>query len=583
MANRLSGYLAVGLSLGFAACGGDSLTLPPTAGTLEITTSTAGAPSDADGYTLQVDARQPQTIGPAATLQVQELAPGAHNVLLTGIAANCSVSGENPRTVNIVAGETTTSTFELTCGATTGALEITSQTSGDSPDADGYTVSLDGTESGAIGANATVTLGNLPAKSYVVGLTGVSANCHVEGDNLRAVTVTPGATATVTFAVTCEALPPEVGTLRITTTTGGPSQDTGYEFAVDGGQTQPIGPNTSATVANISVGNHTVVLSDVATNCTVNDGASKDVIITAGATATLNFNITCSLLPPTVGSIHVTTATTGLNQDPNGYAVRVDGGAIQAIGVTGEVSFANITAGSHTVHLLDVAANCAEDADSKDVTVVAGATVDVGFAITCSAIPPSASKSTVSVDPNNFPAGTGSSTITVTVKDAGGKRLAGVAVTATSSGTGNQFTGTPATTDANGVATFSFSSTVAEIKTITVTAGGVVLGDTEDITVRPLTTTAAITSVTPEPSTAGVSFTVTFTVAGEFGTTPTGGTVTVFSQQESGTVGCVDVPVSQGSCAMTLNTITTHSLQAVYSGDSQFEGDTSDPVNHVVQ
>jgi PKD repeat protein len=581
MANRLPGFLVVGLSLGFAACGGDSLTLPPTTGTLEITTSTTGSPPDADGYTLQVDAQQPQAIGSTATVTVEELTPGTHSVVLTGLAANCSVSGENPRAVNIAAGETTTSTFELTCSATTGALEVTTQTSGPSPDPDGYAISLDGTEMGPIGPAAVVTLNSVVPGSHVVGLAGLAANCQVDGGNLQAVTITSGATATVTFAVTCVALPPEVGTLRITTTTSGPNQDTGYEFAVDGGQTQPIGPNSSATVASISAGNHSVVLSDVAANCTVDGGASKDVIITAGATTTLNFNITCSLLPPTVGSIHVITTTTGPDQDPSGYAVRVDGGAIQAIEVTGEVSFANITPGSHTVHLLDVAANCTADDDAKDVAVAAGATAEVSFSIICTTILPSASRSDVSVNPDNIPAGT-SSTITVTVKDASGKRLVGVAVTATSSGTGNQFTGTPATTDANGVATFSFSSTVAEKKTITVTAGGVTLDDKPVITVFLASSKTVIVSHEPNPSTVGETVHVVFTVTSEQGGgTPTG-TVNIFSFDDSDPLlSSCSVPVEQGSCDIKFSTNGTLQLDAVYSGDTRFE-DSSDRVEHTV-
>jgi adhesin/invasin len=231
---------------------------------------------------------------------------------------------------------------------------------------------------------------------------------------------------------------------------------------------------------------------------------------------------------------------------------------------------------------MDVAANCTVDDDSKTVTVTAGATAEVGFAITCTPIPPSASKSSVSANPDNFGAGLGSSTITVTVKDASGNPLDGVTVMPSSTGTGNVFAPTSGPTDGNGVATFSFSSTVAEKKTITVVAGGVTLNDKPVITVFPLETTTTITDVDPEPSTAGVPFTVTFTVAGEGGTTPTGGTVTVFSQEESGTVGCVNVPVSDGSCDLTLTMSITHHLQAVYSGDSQFNGSTSAVFTHEV-
>jgi hypothetical protein len=70
---------------------------------------------------------------------------------------------------------------------------------------------------------------------------------------------------------------------------------------------------------------------------------------------------------------------------------------------------------------------------------------------------------------------------------------------------------------------------------------------------------------------------VEFTVTGEGGGTPTG-QVTVFSLQEEG--GCT-VPVSQGSCDITLSVGGTHRLGATYVGDSQFEESVAE-VDHVV-
>lgn len=576
MANRLPGFLVVGLSLGFAACGGESLTIPPSTGTLQITTTTVGSDLDPDGYTLQVDALQPQTIGTTATVSVEELTPGTHNVVLTGLAGNC-VAGDNPRSVSIAVGQTTTAAFDVTCGGTTGSLEITAQTNGPSPDADGYAVSLDGTDRGPIGANAVLTLSNLPPGSHVVGLTGVAANCQVDGDNLRVVTIVAQATATVTFAVTCVQPPPVVGVLRITTNTTGPAQDeNGYQFAVDGAEPQIIGVNATTDLANTAVGLHSVVLSNVAGNCTVDD-ASKSATVLAGVTVTVAFNITCGA---TTGSIRVATTTTGDNLDTDGYQFAIDGGSPQSVAANGDQTVAGVAAGSHTVVLSGIAGNCSGDA-SKNVTVTAGATSDVNFSITCTSTAPSASKSDVSVDPPTFAAGV-SSTITVTVKDASSRRLVGVAVTATSSGTGNQFTGTPATTDANGVATFSFSSTFAEKKTITVTAGGVILDDKPEITVFLAGSKTTIVSHQPNPSTVGETVHVVFTVTSEEGGgTPTG-TMNIFSFDDSDpSLSSCSVPVEQGSCDIKFSTNGTLKLDAVYSGDTRFN-DSSDRVDHIV-
>jgi predicted metalloprotease/PKD repeat protein len=96
---------------------------------------------------------------------------------------------------------------------------------------------------------------------------------------------------------------------------------------------------------------------------------------------------------------------------------------------------------------------------------------------------PSASTSTVAAAPATIQVGT-TSTITVTVKDAAGSVLSAIPVTLSASGSHNTITPAVATTTAAGIATFSFSSTVAETKTITATAAGVPLNQLAVITVQ---------------------------------------------------------------------------------------------------
>jgi hypothetical protein len=112
--------LAFALTVSTAAigCGGGDVTVPPTTGALEITTSTSGAEPDADGYVVQMDAGAAQAIGPAATLTMSGITESNHRVQLGEVAANCTVAGGNPRTVGIIAGETTTVSFAVTCSAT---------------------------------------------------------------------------------------------------------------------------------------------------------------------------------------------------------------------------------------------------------------------------------------------------------------------------------------------------------------------------------------------------------------------------------------------------------------------------------
>jgi probable HAF family extracellular repeat protein len=301
----LPGLVAVAVAA--LACGGDSLS-PPSTGTLEVTTSTAGLDPDQDGYTVQLDAEPAQPIGSAATVRTTDITPGNHTVQLAGIAANCAVAEENPRTISVSAGETTTVSFTVSCTATTGSLQLSSSSSGPSPDADGYTITLDGTERGTLGTSGVVRVDALPAGDHLVGLSGVAGNCGVQGDNPRTVTVTAGQSAEVTFTVTCSTPPTNTGTLRIAAATTGPDPDPdGYTFAVDGGATQPIGLNATATLTNMSVGAHRIRLSGLAENCSVDGANPREVAITAGETATVSFAVRCTTASATYRAIDLGT------------------------------------------------------------------------------------------------------------------------------------------------------------------------------------------------------------------------------------------------------------------------------------
>jgi hypothetical protein len=216
-----------------AGCGGEGLVDPDT-GTLQIATATSGPEPDADGYTLQIDAQPPEEIGLSATVERTGLAPGNYTLELGELAANCSVTGGNPRTVTVSRGETTTVTFAVVCGATTGAIAVKSTTLGNASDPDGYTITLDGSERGAAEGDGTVTLDPLPPGTYTVGLSDLAAICHMESENPQSLEVQLGETVTAEFRVAClepretpsggsrvpPPLPPSLGEAFFVATTG---------------------------------------------------------------------------------------------------------------------------------------------------------------------------------------------------------------------------------------------------------------------------------------------------------------------------------------------------------------------------
>jgi hypothetical protein len=87
--------------------------------------------------------------------------------------------------------------------STTGDLTVTTNTSGLSLDLDGYTVTVDGGQSQAIGTNGRATFTGLDAGDHTVVLSGVAVNCTVSGGDMRTVNVPSGGTGSTTFGVAC--------------------------------------------------------------------------------------------------------------------------------------------------------------------------------------------------------------------------------------------------------------------------------------------------------------------------------------------------------------------------------------------
>lgn len=199
---RLAPALTTVALLALGACGDDDPAGPSPTGSVEVTTTTTGSSLDADGYMVSVAGGAAQAIDVNGTVTVTGVATGSRSVELTGVASNCTVAGDNPRDVSVTDGGTVSTTFDVTCAAV-GSLEVTTVTTGEALDADGYLVSVAGGAGEAIDANGTLTVDFLAVGTQSVELTGVAANCTVAGDNPRDVTVVVDAVAPTQFDVTC--------------------------------------------------------------------------------------------------------------------------------------------------------------------------------------------------------------------------------------------------------------------------------------------------------------------------------------------------------------------------------------------
>jgi len=174
-------------------------------GELFVSTNTSGVDLPAGGYTVSVDGGASQTIAANGNTMFTQLYAASHTVVLSGVAGNCALTGSNAQQVNVSPGQTAAITFAASCaptGSGSGTLTVTTSTTGSNPDADGYTVAVDGTTSQAIASNGSATF-TVPAGANPVALSGVASNCWANGANPGTVSVPAGGTATAALAVTC--------------------------------------------------------------------------------------------------------------------------------------------------------------------------------------------------------------------------------------------------------------------------------------------------------------------------------------------------------------------------------------------
>lgn len=176
-------------------------------GSVAITVAASGL--DMPGvYSVQVGERPPLVVFAALPAIFTDLSGGEHVVALRALSANCAVAGANPRTLSVTTGgltrDVTPATFDVTCGATTGVIEVAIQTSGDDPPI-GYTLQV-GQVTRREPAQAISRFG-VAGGDHAVRLDSVGSNCTVAGSNPRTMPVSTGGlardTARTAFQVSC--------------------------------------------------------------------------------------------------------------------------------------------------------------------------------------------------------------------------------------------------------------------------------------------------------------------------------------------------------------------------------------------
>lgn len=362
---------------------------------VHVTVATTGVDLDVDGYGVLVDGGFASTVGVNSVVDVTRLAAGTHIVTLGAMASNCTAA-DNPRSVVVTAGVVAPVIFTTTCVATSGIIEVAAATSGADLD-DGYQVLLDSSGTLTLPGNGIVRFTGVSGGAHRVTLTGAAPNCTIGAENPRTVTVTSGGTtrdtARTTFNVSCVS---RYGTLRITTATSGTELDPdGYTVVVDEYcddyyygycydlWNTAIGINAVVSNSTIPFGQHAVRLDGVASNCRVAGENPRTVTVPSGAIADETFTVTCFQ----TASIQVAATTTGVDLDPDGYTVFIDGAVdhrAAALSVNGNVTVVSLVPGDYTVKLSGTAANCTVTSPNPiAVTLSSGATASAAFTTAC--------------------------------------------------------------------------------------------------------------------------------------------------------------------------------------------------------
>ena len=85
-------------------------------GGVRVTATTNGADQDPDGYTVQVEGQSVQVLlANGGEVNFSQVAPGPRQVTLSGVRANCTVSGSPQVTVTVASGATASVAFSITC------------------------------------------------------------------------------------------------------------------------------------------------------------------------------------------------------------------------------------------------------------------------------------------------------------------------------------------------------------------------------------------------------------------------------------------------------------------------------------
>ena len=197
---RRTAAMTMVVALGLSACESDSES-PGSAGlaTLKVAAATSGALPDADGYQVTLADRLGSELGANAEWSVGVVAARTYTVQLSNVAANCTVAGDNPRTIAVEPGQQLTVTFAVAC---TASVRVLTETTGIDADATGFLVAIGTDAQARVPTSGSTVVSSSADGTLPLRIADVAANCTPDPANPATVSVTQPVTD-VTLRFSC--------------------------------------------------------------------------------------------------------------------------------------------------------------------------------------------------------------------------------------------------------------------------------------------------------------------------------------------------------------------------------------------
>lgn len=97
------------------SCGDNSTNVDPDLGTVEVQIVTTGGDENPPAFTATVQGSGTKNVDANDTEAFNNLEPGTYSVEISGLAEHCTMTSENPQSVDITGSETVSVSFEINC------------------------------------------------------------------------------------------------------------------------------------------------------------------------------------------------------------------------------------------------------------------------------------------------------------------------------------------------------------------------------------------------------------------------------------------------------------------------------------